>query len=282
MQRRQQARTEIGRMRHQLHATLVGELHDLQELGDAADLGHRGLSVGDRACIHHLRELIGGTRVLSGRNTEPAPGAHLRQRRKILRWPHRLFQEQRRRLAACVGKGDRRGAVHWAVHVDHQGNICADRLPRRLYRCQGGLVQLDRGIALADRLGAFARDKVRCADPQQARIGRNPGALLRAQQLVQRHALHAGGKVPQRDVEPRNRKHRDAVAAEQMQIALDLFHEGGNSGGVRHLLATGLRRDHLVDRSIGRERADIAEGIAPAGETCVCGDFDQNDVECGD
>jgi hypothetical protein len=103
--------------------------------------------------------------------------------------------------------------------------------------------------------------------------------LRLAQQSVQRHALDFAGKVPQRDIEPGDRKHRDAIAAEQMQLALDLFHEGGDAGGVGHRQAANLRRDHLVDRGAGGSRADIGEGIAPAGDAGVGRDFDQHDID---
>ena len=91
--------------------------------------------------------------------------------------------------------------------------------------------------------------------------------------------LHARGEIPQRDIEPRYRKHRDAVAAEQMQIALDLFHEGGDSGCIRNRVAAGLRRDHFVDGGEGCPRADIAEGIAPAGDAGIGRNLDHDDLQ---
>ena len=108
-------------------------------------------------------------------------------------------------------------------------------------------MQLDRLVALPQHGLAFACDQVGIADPQQARIGGNPRAFRLADQPVQRHALRLGGKIPQRDIERRYREHGDAIAAEQMQVALDLFHEGGNAGRVGHLLALRLRRDHFLD-----------------------------------
>ena len=190
-----------------------------------------------RARIHHLPELIRGAGVFAGGDAEPAFLAHLRQRSKILRRPDRLFQEHRLCLAAFVREGGCGRAVHRAVHVDHQRDIFADRFSRGKHRRRGRLVQLDGAIALPQRRLAFLCDEVGIADPQQARIGRNLRALLRAQQAMQRHAFGAGGEIPQRDIQRRDREHRDAVAAEQMQIALDLLHESRDSGGIGHLLA---------------------------------------------
>ena len=32
-----------------------------------------------------------------------------------------------------------------------------------------------------------------------------------------------------------------------MQVALDLFHEGGDAGGIRHILADGRTETHRID-----------------------------------
>jgi len=86
---------------------------------------------------------------------------------------------------------------------------------------------------------------------------------------MERQARNLRGDVPQGNVEAGNGKHRDAVAAEQMQVALDLFHEGANSGRIGDFEAAHLRRDHLVDGSAGGAWTDIAEGVAPAGEPAI-------------
>ena len=144
------------------------------------------------------------------------------------------------------------------VHVDHQRNAGTDRLPRGKYRRRRGLMQLDRLVAPPQHGLAFACDQFGLADPQQARIGGNPRAFGLADQPVQRHALRLGGKIPQRDIERGYREHGDAIAAEQMQVALDLFHEGGNTGRVGDLQALRLRRDHFLDGGVasfaGRHR----------------------------
>src|ERR1700752_4717428 len=64
-----------------------------------------------------------------------------------------------------------------------------------------------------------------------------------------------------------------------MKVALDLLHEGRNAGSVGYLLAARLWGDHLVDRSKGRTRADIAERVTPAGHAAVGGDLEHDDVE---
>ena len=108
-------------------------------------------------------------------------------------------------------------------------------------------MQLDRLVTLPQHGLAFACDQFGLADPQQARIGGNLAAFGLADQPVQRHALRLCGNIPQCDIERGYREHGDAIAAEQMQVALDLFHESGNTGRVGHLLAACLRRDHFLD-----------------------------------
>ena len=59
--------------------------------------------------------------------------------------------------------------------------------------------------------------------------------MLRALLAAQRHALCLGREIPQRDIESRDREHGNAITAEQMQVALDAIHEGGNAGRIRKL-----------------------------------------------
>ena len=236
----------------------------------------------DRAGLHHLAELIGGAGVLAGGDVEPALLAHLGQCREILGRPDRFFQKHRRRRLARMRKRDRLRAAERAVHVDHQRHARADRLARGKHRRRRGLVQLDRAIAALPRGAAFARDALRFADAQQARIAGNLRAPGAADQLMQRHALDPGGEVPQRDVEPGDRKHGDAVAAEQMQVALDLLHEGRDPVRLRHFLAARLWCDHLLDRGAGGARGDVGEGVAPTGEAAIGRDLDHDHVERGD
>jgi hypothetical protein len=279
LQRRQQARPEIRRMRRQPDAEFVGQGGDLQIFGDAANLDHGGLRVAYRASRHHLPELMNGAGILAGRNVEPAFGPHLGERCKIFRRPDRLLDEQRRSIAAGMREGDRGLAVQRTVHVDHQRNAGADRLPRGKYRRRGGLVQFDRLVAQSQRHLAFACNQLGLADPQQARIGGNSRAFRSPDQPVQRHALRLGGKIPQRDIERRYREHRDAIATEQMQVALDLFHEGGNICRVGNLEPLRLRRNHFLDGGAGGSRTDIGKGIAPAGDAGIGGNLNHDDFQ---
>ncbi|MGY4378872.1 phosphoribosylformimino-5-aminoimidazole carboxamide ribonucleotide (ProFAR) isomerase [Bradyrhizobium sp. i1.3.6] len=75
-------------------------------------------------------------------------------------------------------------------------------LARGKHRRRRGLVQLDGAIAERERLLAFARDVLRRADSQQARIGGDVRALACSEQAMQRRALDLRSQVPQRDVEP--------------------------------------------------------------------------------
>src|SRR6516165_9453865 len=64
-----------------------------------------------------------------------------------------------------------------------------------------------------------------------------------------------------------------------MQIAMDLLHESGDCGGIGNLLATRLRRDHFLYRRAGASWADVAEGVAPAGEAGIGRNLDDDNVE---
>ncbi|MGC0320222.1 hypothetical protein ABIG06_000851 [Bradyrhizobium sp. USDA 326] len=211
----------------------------------------------------------------------PPLAADVGERGKVFRWPDRLLQKHRLCLPACFRERDRLLARQGAVHVDHQRNGWPDRLARGEYCRRRGLVQLDRAIAERQRLPAFVGDIAGRADPQEARVSRNRRAPDLAEQTMQRHAFGLRGQVPQCDIEPGDREHGDAVAAEQMQIALDLFHHRGNAGSIRHLHPAGLRRDHLLDGAARGAGADIGEGIAPAGQPGIGRDLDEHHVERG-
>jgi hypothetical protein len=64
-----------------------------------------------------------------------------------------------------------------------------------------------------------------------------------------------------------------------MQVALDLFHEGGNTCRVGDLLALRLRRNHFLDGGAGGSRADIGKGIAPASDAGIGGNLDHDDFQ---
>jgi hypothetical protein len=113
---------------------------------------------------------------------------------------------------------------------------------------------------------AFACNQFRRADSEQACIGRNFRAFAFADQSMQRQSSCFCGEIPQRNVERGDSEHRDAVAAEQMQIALNPFHNAGNACGVGHIEATRLRGNHFLDGSAGGFCANIAKGVAPAGQ----------------
>src|SRR5712691_9298890 len=57
MYRRQKARTEVRRMRHDGYTKRLGEGHHLAHLGDTADLGDAWLRVRDRPQLEHAPEV---------------------------------------------------------------------------------------------------------------------------------------------------------------------------------------------------------------------------------
>ena len=62
------------------------------------------------------------------------------------------------------------------------------------------------------------------------------------------------------DVEAGQRVHRNAVTSEDMDLLLQLAHEGGDVG---HLAAGGERRDHVLDRRQRRSERAVAERLRP-------------------
>ena len=226
-----------------------------------------------------LAKLIRGAGILAGGERDATRRLHAGERAEILRRPHRLLQKQRRVRPAGNRESNGIGGIHRTIHVHHQRHVGTDGLARGSNRVDCGLMQLDGGIALRQRLLAFARDLLRITDRQQARIGRNGGTPPGAEQIAQRLAFNLCREVPQRDIEPGHGEHRHTVATEQMQLLLKPIHESRNGGGIRYRLPNGARRDHLLDRGDDRVRTGIGEGIAPAGQSGVGDNFDQHDIE---
>jgi len=83
-------------------------------------------------------------------------------------------------------------------------------------------VQLDVAIALLDREFRSRGDALGIAVFEQAGIARQRGLSCPAEQAMERQVGGLAGDVPKRDVEARQRKDRDAVAAEQMQLLLQI------------------------------------------------------------
>jgi hypothetical protein len=136
-------------------------------------------------------------------------------------------------------------------------------------------VQLDVAIAFADRLLHARRHLLRVAVLQQAGIGRQPIAPRTAQQAIERQVRGLARDVPQRDVESRQSEDREAVAAEQMELLLQVV---GEARDVACVLADGDRRHHVVQRRGDGVAAAVAEGLAPADDAGVGLDPHQQDV----
>jgi hypothetical protein len=145
---------------------------------------------------HHLPELMYCARILACRNVELALGAHLRQRREILRRPDRLLQKHGRGCTTGLCERDRSGAIHRTVHVDHERDARANSLPRRHNGRHRRLMQLDGGIGTPQRGLALSGDEGGVTDPKQARIGRNARALGLTEQPMEGLALRARREIP--------------------------------------------------------------------------------------
>src|SRR4029450_10224405 len=81
--------------------------------------------------------------------------------------------------------------------------------------------------------------------------------------------------VPQRDVETRQGEDRYAVAAEQVQLLLQVI---GEPGDIARVLADRDGCDHVVHGGAYGVGAGIAEGLAPADDAIVGFDPHQQDV----
>ncbi len=97
-----------------------------------------------------------------------------------------------------------------------------------------------------------------------------------AQQAMQRQVGRLAGDVPQGDVEPRQGEDRDAVAAEQVQLLLQVVAE---SRDVARILADREGCDHVVQGRAHGIGAGIAERFAPADDARVRLDPHQQGVD---
>src|SRR5207244_12329503 len=75
LQRRQEARPEIRRMRRKPDAEFVGQRDNPEIFSDTANLDDGGLRMAYRARLHHLPDLMNRAGVLSGCYVEPAFGS---------------------------------------------------------------------------------------------------------------------------------------------------------------------------------------------------------------
>ncbi len=276
MERGEEARAEIGRVRHQRDALRLRERRHLAELGDAADLGDAGLRIGHGAGREHLLELVDGAGVLPRRDGNAGLRAQRRQGAEILRREDRLLEpveivglEAERvlpRLRRCPG----------TVGVHHDRDAGARGLASGLHLGLPGLVQLDVAVAFRQRLPRLQGDDFGIVQPEEAGIGIDLRARRTAQQLHQRLSRALARQIPERDVEARQRKDGDAVTPEEMQRLLHPVQEPGNVPGI----ATDReRRHHVVDGSAYRTLAIVAEGVAPADEAVLGLDAHQQRLE---
>ena len=127
-------------------------------------------------------------------------------------------------------------------------------------------MQLDVAEALRDGSAAALRHGRGAGAAQQARIHRELGTLRPAEQTVQRLAGHLAGKVPQRDIDAGERIHDRAVAAEQMQRALQIAHQRVD---VARVAPDQYRADQRVEHGPGAGRDRVSERLAPAGDPLI-------------
>jgi hypothetical protein len=152
------------------------------------------------------------------------------------------------------------------IGVDHEGNVAAGGLACRPDFGLLGFVKLDVTIALRHRLSGARRDLLRVAILQQAGIGRQPVAPCPTEQPVQRQTGRLAGDVPQRDVESGKSEDRDAVAAEQMQLLLQVVAEFGD---VARVPADRQGSHHVVQGGANGIGAGVAERLAPADDAGI-------------
>ena len=97
----QEARAEIGRVRHQGDAGGIGQGRHFQEFGDAAHLGDAGLGIVDGVGGEHVAELEGRAVVLARRHRHAGAGAQ----------PGDRWRNPRAGRSAPRANGDRRAAA---------------------------------------------------------------------------------------------------------------------------------------------------------------------------
>ena len=263
MNRRDEARPEIGRMRRDLGAVRLRQRDDLLHRRDAADLGDARLHVVHLGAPDQRFEIRHRAAALAGRDRDAAFGAHPRHAVVVLGRPYRLLEPEE--VVRRHALGHRNGFVGCpgTIGVDHQLDLGADDAARRRHFGLGDLVQLDARITLLKGVRGVALDEVGLAVAQQARIDRHALGGLAAQHAIERLAGDLAGDIPQRDVEAGQRIGDRPVARRIVELALQVAHQAAD---VARIAAERERRHQIGERSPRRRAGAEPESLAPADD----------------
>ena len=209
--------------------------------------------------VHHPAELVYGQAFSPAAMARPPLGSHLRRveirgRDRPRGTGVRPRSSKAKAVASASSIGEFRSTISGMP-----GLIATGREHGRHRR----LVQLD---------GRIARCRAACTPPPPAQ-DRRSGAGWRRRERAPSGGLRAAGAAARPAPVPRNTsrrcrardgEHRDAVTAEQMQVALDALHQAGmpKDRGPRGL---GPAVRSFLDRGSRGPRAHIGKGVAQPG-----------------
>ena len=260
-------------MRRDRDAGLAGEGVNVAHHGNAADFRNAGLDVIDGAGLDQPGEVGRRQHVLADGDRH-AGGADLRRGAEILRRPDRLFDPFQIEFAHRRGRRQGFLQIPRRVDVDHQRRAArpAQQLRGGGDFAQSGLMHFQFAITAAERIFRGARHHRGVVVFEQAGIGRDCRARRAAEQFIDRQVGNFAENVPQCDVEPRQRVHHRAGAADAVSVAIQLSHEMGNIGRVG---ADADRRDQCLDKASDAGPHPVRKSLAPADDAGVGFDLDQ-------
>ena len=210
------------------HVVRLGPRRELPRLGDAAHHREVGLDDVDRVQLEELAELVTDMDALPTRDRDASRASDLRHRLRVVGWDRLLDPAGAIRLE-LAGDRDRLRWREASVHLDEHLGIRArafahrfDERDRAAQLARGELlpgrperIELQRAVAARDRsargvaeLGRRALDGV-----PAVRVRRDAVVDRAAEQSIHGHAERLADDVPARDLDHRERGHRDLSGA---------------------------------------------------------------------
>ncbi|SQC39956.1 Uncharacterised protein [Clostridium sporogenes] len=270
----------LARVRNHRHAVRLAQRVDLVRHRDPADAVRVVLHDRHGLAVEQLLEAVQREFVLAAGDRDARQPVQLRVAVEVVR-DHRFFQPAR--LVFLELRQDALRIFEGPAHValEHQVVVVADHLADRRDRFQvldhallpvrGPVAEahLERAEAFLQVLLRFLLHRLQVGAIELRVVAGNLFLGAAAEQLEDRLADALAEDVPDRDVDRRDRRHADALAAPGMGRAV---HPLVQVLVVPRVLADHERREVLVDdglRDLRRER-DVAE----ADDAVVGSDFD--------
>src|SRR6478672_6634288 len=183
-------------MWYQRDAFVACQRSDTHHLSYAADLGNAGLRIVDSAGVEHRAKICHADRILARRQSDPALTPQARESRVIFGRPYRFLEPVQIELAHLTRYPDRFVYRPRTIRIHHELDVRTDRLTRRFYLPDTGLMQLDRTISALHRCGRIARDEHGIGIAHQACVRVESIAAYWPEQPGERFARNLAGDIP--------------------------------------------------------------------------------------